>query len=67
MPAMDDYDLLLTPDLLKSTILTQIAGTRMVALPCGHEIPQEMPEQAAALVEAFLSGLGRTAAIEATA
>jgi hypothetical protein len=38
----------------------------MVALPCGHEIPQEMPEQAAALVEAFLSGMGQAAAIEAT-
>lgn len=61
------YDPLLTPDTLKSTILTQIAGTRMVTLPCGHEIPQEMPEQAAALLEAFLSGLGRTAAIEAAA
>lgn len=39
----------------------------MVAPPCGHEIPQEMQEQAAALVEAFLSGLGGTATIEAIA
>jgi pimeloyl-ACP methyl ester carboxylesterase len=57
------YDPLLTPDTLKSTILTQIAGTRMIALPCGHEIPQEMPEQTAALLEAFLSGLGQSAGI----
>jgi pimeloyl-ACP methyl ester carboxylesterase len=61
------YDPLLTPDMLKSTIMTQIAGTRMVALPCGHEVPQEMPEQTAALLEAFLSGLGQVAGIEAAA
>jgi pimeloyl-ACP methyl ester carboxylesterase len=53
------YDPLLTPDTLKSTVLAQIAGARMVMLPCGHEIPQEMPEQTAALLEAFVSGLGQ--------
>ena len=57
------YDLLLSSDMLKSTVLTQIAGARMVTLPCGHEIPQELPDQAAALMEAFLSGLGQAAAI----
>jgi non-heme chloroperoxidase len=61
------YDPLVTPDMLMSTILTQIVGARMVALPCGHEIPQEMPEQTAALLEAFLSGLGQVAGIEAVA
>jgi pimeloyl-ACP methyl ester carboxylesterase len=57
------YDPLLSPETLKSTIMTQITGARMVALPCGHEIPQEMPEQTAALVEAFLSGLGDVAGV----
>ena len=61
------YDPLLPPHMLKSTILTQLAGARMVALSCGHEIPQEMPEQVAALMEAFLVGLGQAAAIEAAA
>jgi pimeloyl-ACP methyl ester carboxylesterase len=61
------YDPLLTPDMLKSTILAQIAGARIVTLPCGHEIPQEMPEQTAALVEAFLSGTGHARAIDAAA
>jgi pimeloyl-ACP methyl ester carboxylesterase len=61
------YDPLLPPDILKSTILNQIAGARIVALPCGHEIPQEMPEQTAALVEAFLSGTGHTLVTEAAA
>lgn len=61
------YDPLLAPDMLKSTILAKIAGARIVTLPCGHEIPQEMPEQTAALLEAFFSGMGETAVIEATA
>jgi non-heme chloroperoxidase len=61
------YDPLLTPDMLKSTILAQIAGARIVTLPCGHEIPQEMPEHTAALVEAFLSGTGHARAIDAAA
>ena len=61
------YDPLLTPDMLKSTILAQIAGARIVTLPCGHEIPQEMPEQTAALLEAFVSGLGQSGAIVTTA
>jgi pimeloyl-ACP methyl ester carboxylesterase len=52
------YDPLLTPDMLKSTILAQIASSRVLALPCGHEIPQEVAEQTAALLEAFLSGMG---------
>lgn len=51
------YDPMLSPDMLKATIISQISGARMVALPCGHEIPQEMPEETAALAEAFLSGL----------
>ena len=61
------YDPLLTPDLLKSTIPVQIAGARVVTLPCGHEIPQEMPGQTAALLEAFLSGTGHASRIEVVA
>jgi non-heme chloroperoxidase len=61
------YDPLLTPDALRGTVLAQIAGARMITLACGHEIPQEMPEQTAALVEAFLSGMGQAAGIEAAA
>lgn len=33
----------------------------MIVPPCGHEISQEMPEQTAALLKAFLSGLGQAA------
>ncbi len=61
------YDPLMPPDLLRSTVLSQISGARLIALPCGHEIPHEMPEHAAALVEAFLSGLGPSVAIKSAA
>ena len=58
------HDALLTPDVLRCTVLAHITAARMVVLPCGHEIPQEMPEQTAALVEAFLSGMGHAGEIE---
>ena len=61
------YDPLLTPDMLKSTIMSQLAGARLVTLPCGHEVPQEMPEQTAALIEAFLSGMGHALVAEPVA
>ena len=51
------HDPLLPPDFLRKTILSQIVGARMTKLPCNHEIPQEMPEHAAALLEAFLCGI----------
>ena len=59
------YDQLLTPDMLSATILAQIAGSRIVTLPCGHEIPQEMPQQTAELLEAFLSGMRQDTRFEA--
>jgi non-heme chloroperoxidase len=55
-------DPLLPPEVVRSTVSSQISGARQVALSCGHEIPQEMPEQTAAIVEAFLSGLGARSA-----
>ena len=33
-------------------------GGYMVILDCGHEIPLERPRELAALIEAFLAGLG---------
>ena len=61
------YDPLPTPDMLKSTTMTEVTRARMVTVPCGHEIPQEMPEQTAALLEAFLAGAGHALRIEAAA
>lgn len=62
-----DFDPLITPDLLRRTVLAQVAGSRMLTLPCGHEIPQEVPGQAAALLEAFVAGLGQPNAAEVVA
>ena len=53
------YDPLLTPDVVRGTILAHIRNARMIALPCGHEIPQEQPEQTAALTEGFVAGCFR--------
>jgi hypothetical protein len=32
-------------------------GARVVLLPCGHEVPFEMPTETAGLVEAYLASL----------
>lgn len=44
------------PATLRETIQKPIAGARLVTLDCGHEIPFELPELAAALLEAFVAG-----------
>lgn len=51
------FDPLLTPDYLRQNLIAQIPGSRLVVLPCGHETPQEMPSETAALLDAFLAGL----------
>jgi pimeloyl-ACP methyl ester carboxylesterase len=43
---------------VSSTSVSHIKGARMVILDCGHEIPLERPRELAALIEAFLAGLG---------
>lgn len=40
------------------TISPKPTGSRWSRLPCGHEIPQEMPHQTAAILKAFVAGLG---------
>ena len=51
-------DELFTPELLHATIVSQIHGARMAVIDCGHEIGLEAPRELAAVVEAFLAGLG---------
>ena len=38
-------------------VLPTAPGARAVFLPCGHEIPFEMPDEMARLLEAYLAGL----------
>ena len=47
-----------TVELLRDTIASKIRGARMAVVDCGHEIPLERPRELAALIEAFLAGLG---------
>ena len=53
-----ERDEFMTVELLRREIASKIRGARMVVLDCGHEIPLERPRELAALIEAFLAGLG---------
>lgn len=50
-------DELFTPELLRGTIVEQIASARIAIVDCGHEIPLERPRELSAVIEAFLAGL----------
>ena len=50
-------DPLLTPDTLRASVVDRIRGARLEVLDCGHEIPIERPEEAAALIGGFLTEL----------
>jgi non-heme chloroperoxidase len=51
------HDPLFSAEFLRSMIVSNIPGARMVLLDCGHEIPFEMPEATAGLLQAFVTGL----------
>jgi pimeloyl-ACP methyl ester carboxylesterase len=42
---------------IREEVLAYFPHARVVWLPCGHEIPYEMPEETAWLLEAFLAGM----------
>jgi pimeloyl-ACP methyl ester carboxylesterase len=46
-----------TPDLLRDAVAAPLPGARLALLDAGHEIALELPQQLAALIEAFLAGL----------
>jgi non-heme chloroperoxidase len=51
-------DPMFAPDALRAAVLPPLAGARLAVVDCGHEIPIEAPRELAALLEAFLAGLG---------
>jgi non-heme chloroperoxidase len=51
------YDPVVTPDYIQKQIVSRLARKHLVTLPCGHDIPLEMPDESAALITAFLAGL----------
>jgi non-heme chloroperoxidase len=52
------HDPIFTPAVLREGVVGPIAGARVALLDCSHEIPIERPAECAALIEAFLAGLG---------
>ena len=60
-------DPILTPDYVRHSVVEPIPGARLVILPCGHEVPIEMPEETAWLLQAFVAGLQGHAAEAGTA
>lgn len=51
------HDPILPPAVLRDAIVSPIPGARLALLDCGHEIPVEEPQVAAAVIQAFLAGL----------
>lgn len=51
------HDPFLTPDYLRKELVARIPGARFALLDCGHNLPQEMPMETAAVIEGFLAGL----------
>ena len=51
-------DPMFPPDALRDAVVAPLAGARLELVDCGHEVPIEAPRELAALIEAFLAGLG---------
>ena len=52
-----EVDPLFNPEYINKSVLATTTDARAVFLPCGHEIPFEMPSETASLLEAYLAGL----------
>ncbi len=52
-----EADPLFNREYVNTKVLPTTPGARAVFLPCGHEIPFEMPNETASLLEAYLAGL----------
>lgn len=52
-----EFDPLFNREYTNNFLVPTVARARTVFLPCGHEIPFEMPDETANLIEAFLAGL----------
>ena len=51
-------DPMFAPDTLRAGVVAPLARARLALVDCGHEIPLEAPRELAAVIEAFLAGLG---------
>jgi pimeloyl-ACP methyl ester carboxylesterase len=57
-----EADPLFNAEYVNKRVLPTTPGARAVFLPCGHEIPFEMPQETGWLIEAFAAGLQNRAA-----
>ena len=55
-------DPLFNAEYVNNRVLPTTPGARAVFLPCGHEIPFEMPNETGWLIEAYVAGLQSQAA-----
>lgn len=54
------HDPIFTPDALREGVVVAFPGARLALVDSSHEIPIEKPRELAALIEAFLAGLGNS-------
>jgi pimeloyl-ACP methyl ester carboxylesterase len=52
-----ESDPLFNAEYINNYVLPTAPGARVVILPCGHEIPFEMPDETAWLIDSYLAGL----------
>jgi pimeloyl-ACP methyl ester carboxylesterase len=52
------HDAIFGPDVLRGGVAAPLPNARIALVDAGHEIPLERPRELAALIEAFLAGLG---------
>lgn len=52
------HDTLFTPEVLAQGVVAPLRRARLALLDCNHEIPIEQPRELAALLQAFVAGLG---------
>lgn len=57
-------DAFFTPDLLRDAVAAPLPAARLALLDAGHELAIEVPQQLAALIEAFLAGMRAGAGAE---
>jgi pimeloyl-ACP methyl ester carboxylesterase len=54
------HDPMFTTDALRERVVAPLSGARLALVDSSHEIPLEKPREVAALIEAFLAGLGNS-------
>lgn len=54
------HDPIFSPEVLRQGVVAPLSGARLALVDSSHEIPIEKPQELAALIEAFLAGLGNS-------